>query len=643
MNSRLGLLFLVPLLCTPQVSARQSNSPAQPPDSKIHLDVVVAPKSGPPVSGLQRQDFTILDNNVPQTITSFEAVEGRCEPIEVVLLLDAVNSNSQNVAIAREGIDRFLRADEGRLAYPTMVAILTGTKVQFPEGFSQDGNAISTELDKRTIAFNTSRSTDSYGPAARFQISLQGMRRLVEHESGRPGRKIIIWVYPGWPVLSGPQHMLSPEQERQVFGNMVDLSTQLREFHTTLYTIDPLGAADLVVRAPNLEPYLRGVSKPNQVRPGNLALQVLAAQSGGLELKSDDDLTAQLGQCLADASAYYEISFDPIVIDRPNEYHQLEIRVARPGLTARSRQGYYSQPWRGGNIGAQFEEAGVAKDDNVDHKRRTEDVLNPHPYIDEPLAQLIERIPELKTMKPAAGQQDLPELLQQLGRSEDDFLGGVGDLIAHEYVTQEKVNAKGDIEAKKSSQDSYLILHHGNEWGANAEYRMDKKGHRLKPTGLEEGYLVTSGWALSSIAFSTAVQSQSRFRYLGEEEIGSRETYVLGFAQKPGEVTFITTATGDGGVDVAVLTQGILWVEKNSFHVIRMRTDLLAQPNETRLDQLTTEVTFFEVHLKDVSNPLWLPSDVDVYMRVDRQKFRNVHHYTNYRRYRVSVKIGDSQ
>lgn len=101
--------------------------------------------------------------------------------------------------------------------------------------------------------------------------------------------------------------------------------------------------------------------------------------------------------------------------------------------------------------------------------------------------------------------------------------------------------------------------------------------------------------------------------------------------------------TGSGGVDEDVLTQGILWIDKNSFHIIRMWTDLLAQRNESRLDQLTTEVTFIEVQLHDVPNPLWLPGDVDVNIEMDKQRFRNVHHYTNYRRYRVSVKIGNSQ
>lgn len=169
---------------------------------------------------------------------------------------------------------------------------------------------------------------------------------------------------------------------------------------------------------------------------------------------------------------------------------------------------------------------------------------------------------------------------------------------------------------------------------------MDDKGKRLGPIGLKKGYLVTSGWALSCIAFSTAVQSQSRFRYLGEERMDSRETYVLGFAQQPGKTTFITTLAVNEGADVDMLTQGILWVDKNSFQIIRMRTDLLAQRNEIRLDQLTTEVTFVEALLEDVPNPLWLPADVDVYVGTDKQKFRNVHHCTNYRRYRVSVKIG---
>ena len=93
-NARYCLFLLVPLLHTAAVSAQQHSPLTQPGADRIFLDVIVTPKSGPPVSGLQRQDFTLLDNKVPQTITSFQAVDGRQAPIEVILLVDAVNNAS---------------------------------------------------------------------------------------------------------------------------------------------------------------------------------------------------------------------------------------------------------------------------------------------------------------------------------------------------------------------------------------------------------------------------------------------------------------------------------------------------------------------------------------------------------------------
>src|SRR6516164_8405634 len=106
-----------------------------------------------------------------------------------------------------------------------------------------------------------------------------------------------------------------------------------------------------------------------------------------------------------------------------------------------------------------------------------------------------------------------------MGLKVDDLMRNIGDLIADEDVTQEKLNADGKVKAKQRIQDNYLIFHHGYEWGANAEYRMDDKGTRLGPIGLSQGYLVTSGHALSCIEFSTVAQPQSRFRYLGDEKL----------------------------------------------------------------------------------------------------------------------------
>jgi hypothetical protein len=70
---------------------------------------------------------------------------------------------------------------------------------------------------------------------------------------------------------------------------------------------------------------------------------VLATQSGGLALTTNNDVTALLQKCLADTQAYYEISFDPPLTDQRTAYHHIEIRLADHKLTARTRQGYYTQ------------------------------------------------------------------------------------------------------------------------------------------------------------------------------------------------------------------------------------------------------------------------------------------------------------
>jgi VWFA-related protein len=664
-NSRLGLFLLVLLLCTPQISARQYHAPTFPGDGKIHLDVVVTPKSDPAVSGLQQQDFSILDNGVPQTIISFEAVGGRLAPIEVVLVIDAVNIGAREAATVHEEINRFLKTDGGHLDYPTAVAILTVNGLQFQEEFSKDGNAASATLGDHTIPIRgTGRDADRGGAADRVQISFQGFADLLGRERERPGRKLILCVSPGWPPLFGLENTRDASRQEQVFGNIVEISTQLLEGQITVYSVDPSALGDVDpgltdppayhLRPSDRKAYIEGVSKASDVRMEDLTLGAIATQSGGLALHPGNDLAAELQKCVADAGAYYEISFDPSINNHPTEYHKLEVHVAKPGLTARTRQGYYSLPGRAGEFTAGSGKTSKVEDETLSLEPGTESVTpeafsqqvyyaNAHPYFDLPLALLVDHIPELKTLQPAPDQQELPVILQKMGQSVDNFMREIGDLIAHEDVTQEKLNKKGGIQAKQRVQDNYLILHHGYEWGASAEYRMDDKGNRLGRLGLEKGYLVTAGHALSCISFATVAQAQSKFRYFGEEKIGSRETYVLGFAQKPGEVTFRTVMRGTGGAEADMLTQGILWVDKNNFQIIRMRSDLLAPQNEIGLDQLTTEVTFAEVQLQDVPNPLWLPSDVDVSMEIKKQKFHNVHHYTNYRRYRVSVKIGNQQ
>lgn len=342
------LLFLITALLACAISSparQQANGTAEL--GKVVLNVVVTPKSGPPVSGLQQQDFTVLDNKVPQSITSFAAIDGRQAAIEVIIVIDSVNIGYTNVARQRQEIARFLRMDGGHLAYPTTLAVATDKGIEMQPEFSRDGNAISASLEQADIGLrDIRRSAGFYGADERLGISLTSFHQLAAMEAAKPSRKIILWVSPGWPILSGPgvEETLSEKQRQQIFSQIQDFSTLLRQGEVTLYSIDPLGTADIGERTFYWQTFAKPITKPNQALPGDLALQVLASQSGGLALNSSNDIAAQLQKCIADTAAYYQLTYEQPTADQPRQYHQIEIRLEKKGLTARTTQGYYAQP-----------------------------------------------------------------------------------------------------------------------------------------------------------------------------------------------------------------------------------------------------------------------------------------------------------
>jgi VWFA-related protein len=330
--------------------AQQTSSPAMqtrqgpPPSRTIQLNVVVTPKSGAPVAGLQEKDFTILDNKVPQTITSFNASSGTQEPLEVILLIDSINVGIDVISTERIQIDKFLRSDNGRLTHPTTLAVLTNRDVQMQGAYTLDGNGLANSLDKFTIGLRTiGPSAGIAGANERFDDSMNALRQLAAYESNRPGRKLILWISPGWPLLSGPGIELTAKEKQGVFDQITWLSMHLRQSQTTIYSLNPLGINESLQEASFYEEFLKGVAKPENANIGNLSVQVLATQTGGLVLNSND-ISGLLKQCMTDTGAYYKISFEPPQAERRDVYHHLELKLAEPGLTARTTTSYYAEP-----------------------------------------------------------------------------------------------------------------------------------------------------------------------------------------------------------------------------------------------------------------------------------------------------------
>jgi len=202
--------------------------------------------------------------------------------------------------------------------------------------------------------------------SAGVRLSLQALEVLVSGSAARPARKMLIWMSPGWPLLSQPD----AKMREQLFQYVVYLYSEMRRARVTLYAVNPGGVSTAFdtdgpifrsanplqqkvmnysqMDAPPAESSYSGFLKSplnvRQVGPNAVSLQVLAAQTGGLVLQQSNDISAGIARCVADADAFYSLSYATPVAKDANEYHATQVKVDRRAVSVRTRTGYYAQP-----------------------------------------------------------------------------------------------------------------------------------------------------------------------------------------------------------------------------------------------------------------------------------------------------------
>lgn len=372
LHSSSACILFLPLFAFAQpaapsgIQSQQGKAPAQPPhapvmsrqiprseavtassDGRIHLDVVVTDEKGMPVRGLTAKDFTVLDNGKPKPILSFQAynavVNQPPPPASFVLVFDTVNIQFRHIAYIRQQVSSFLRQNGGHLGHPVSLLYLTDTGVKVLAQPSYDGNALATALDKADSRLRdiTLRAGD-YGQDNRYQISLQLFLAVIRDLEKIPGRKMVVWLGPGWPMLTSPEwDQPSAKEQRSLFNLVVSLSTRMRE--------DQIAVDSVAYGEPDAHTYLyqnfiKGLTSPYQATADNLALKAIATQSGGLVVFPTNDLTVGINSCIQDANGYYSLSFQPPHARRPNEYHALKVKVDKRKVTVRTNTGYYDDP-----------------------------------------------------------------------------------------------------------------------------------------------------------------------------------------------------------------------------------------------------------------------------------------------------------
>jgi len=249
--------------------------------------------------------------------------------------------------------------------------------------------------------------------------------------------------------------------------------------------------------------------------------------------------------------------------------------------------------------------------------------------IDEPAEELVKRVPELKTLQAASDQGQLPMILEKAGERVYELFDQLGSLVTREKITEENLDPVTKMPLKvigerfnpvtgmplsqggqyqiQQDEYNYFIVRQGNLLQtAIEEYRRNAYGWHEDPS---EALFLSSGFTSSVLHFSELLQSESTFRYLGDDHVGSQRTYVVTFAQIPEVATITFKMKKPEGPELQWFVQGIAWVDAFSFQILQIRTDLLAPKSMTTecipKDQLQTVVKFKEMRLDGLANAMW--------------------------------------
>jgi VWFA-related protein len=356
----------------------------------IELDAFVTDAQGNPVTGLTVNDFQILEDGKPQVITSFSQVdipfERRSQPLDAMsvaqpdvqandysdgrLYMFVLDDVSPAVALrAKVFLNRFLDRhfaanDRGAVVllgrqnstagqtFTNDPRLLLAAVERYTGGFSAE-NAPSTPAADDPVAGGSNALIERFKAAKGAEAAIAALDTMAGLESavnaiarlhGR--RKALLLFSTGMPepifrALSYDGGAMT--RAEQAAHAAVTAATR---GSVTIYAIDPAGlmAGTIDAGAENFQErdVLSDDPAVNGLGPSNnrMSLSMLADATGGFSLVNSNGFTAAFDRIVRENSTYYLLGFTSSNERRDGRHRNLRVRVTRPGLQVRAREGY---------------------------------------------------------------------------------------------------------------------------------------------------------------------------------------------------------------------------------------------------------------------------------------------------------------
>jgi Ca-activated chloride channel family protein len=267
----------------------------------VSLNVSVTSGDGKFVTDLEQNEFEVFEDGARQSITFFSRKQ---QPIALAVLLDTSNSMDDKLATAQEAAVGFAK----RLKPEDVAEVIDfSSQVRILQEFTNDAGAL-----ERAI-----RSTHADGSTALYNsiyISLKELKKIKARTEDEIRRQAIVVLSDGDDTSS-----LLPYEE------VMELA---KRSETAIYTI---GLRDQ-----------RDGGRPN-FKEAEYVLKQLAQETGGRTFFPNNvhELPKIYEQISQELSTLYSVAYSSRNPVRNGAWRRIVVRLARPGMIARTRQGYY--------------------------------------------------------------------------------------------------------------------------------------------------------------------------------------------------------------------------------------------------------------------------------------------------------------
>ncbi len=358
----------------------------------VTVNVVVRDKNGNVVRGLTRDDFTVTEDNRPQSISTFDFEEIETQALEaapasiptvlgsvgrapvapasvpetkpaidmhgrrlIVMLFDLSSMQPEEVLRSANSAREYI---EKRLTPADIMAIATlSTTLQVALDFTGDRETLLRTLDRLSgvegMGFEeiaTADATDESATAFAADDSefvlfntdrrLQAIQALTEAMAPIEQKKSLIYFSSGM-TQTGLDNRVAIRTviDRAVRSNVSIYTADMRG----LQALGPAGDASQASTRGQSAFSGRAVSgRFDSMASSQEALSSLAEDTGGRAFFDLNDFTAVFDRIVADTSAYYLLGFTSTNRSPDGRFRRIRVGLKRPDLKLEYRAGYYA-------------------------------------------------------------------------------------------------------------------------------------------------------------------------------------------------------------------------------------------------------------------------------------------------------------